>query len=244
IDVTGLLLVAWLLVGFARWAAPSLRVVLAAATVGLVTADLWMVGVTSHPYTQLSDLRPRVPNVLLTGSREPYRVYTQPPIDEKDTQVEPNRLLVAGVQEANGYSSLEPDRHMAYVSAVEANDGQLLDLWNVRHVVRRVRPELLPSVGGTSFHPDRPLFSGKRQLSSDSGFLPDGGPARTDEVRVIAALWDAQRVPDGTEVARVVLDGDGGSTRTLPVLAGRDVADGGLDVPGRTVAGQHEHPQV
>jgi hypothetical protein len=244
IDITWLLLMAWLVVGFARWAAAPLRVVLAFATVGLVTADLWMVGVTSHPYAQVSDLRPRVPEVLLTGGPEPYRVYTQPPIDEKDTQVEPNRLLVAGIQEANGYSSLEPDRHMAYVSAVESNDGQLLDLWNVRYVVRRVRPELLPSMGGTSFHPDRPLFAGKRKLSTDSGFAPDGGPARTDEVRVIAALWDAQIVPDGTEVARVVLDGDDGSTRTLSVVAGRDVADGHLDVPGRTVTGQHESPQL
>lgn len=239
------LLAAWMLAGYLRRAAFPARMALGAATILIIAADLWTVSSSSHPLGQLSELRPRVPPVLLTAAREPYRVYTQPPLDEKNTQVEPNRLLVAGVQEANGYSSLEPDRHAAYVAAVEYNDGQLVDLWNARYVVRRVRPELLPSMGGTSFHPERPLLSAKRQLSGDDGaFLPDGGPAVANEVRVIAAIWDAASVADGTEVGRIVLEGTDGTTRALALRAGRDVADDRVNVPGRNIVTQHTSATV
>ncbi len=235
-----LVITAWMLAGYLRRAAFPARTVLGAATMIIVAADLWTISSTSHPLGQLSELRPRVPPVLLTPAREPYRVYTQPPVDDKNTQVEPNRLLAVGVQDANGYSSLEPDRHAAYVAAVEYNDGQLLDLWNARYVIRRVRPELLPSIGETSFHPERPLLSAKRRLSGDDGtFLPDGGPARANEVRVIAAIWDAASVTDGTEVGRIVLEGTDGTTHALALRAGRDVADDRINVPGRNIVAQH-----
>jgi Bacterial membrane protein YfhO len=234
-----------LLVGYLGRARAPARVLLDSVMIGMVGADLLAASAASHPLAPLSELRPRVPAVLLTAAREPYRVYTQPPVDEKNTQVEPNRLLTAGIQEANGYSSLEPDRHAAYVASVEYSDGQLLDLWNARYIVRRARPELLPSMGGTSFHPERPLYSGKRPLSGGDGvFLPDGGPAVVDEVRVIGALWDAAEVPDEAEVARIVLDGADGSSHTVSVVAGRHIADARLNVPSRPLAGQHGSPTV
>jgi hypothetical protein len=100
-------------------------------------------------------------------------------------------------------------------------------------------------MGGTSFHPERPLYSGKRPLSGGDGvFLPDGGLAIVDEVRVIGALWDAASVPDGTEVARIVLAGADGSSHPVPVVAGRHIADARLNVPGRPLAGQHASPTV
>jgi Bacterial membrane protein YfhO len=243
---TAVLLVGlWLLTGGLRGRAVAVRAALAAATVGAVAADLWMVSVTAHPYGNLADLRPRVPDVLMANHGEPFRVYTEPASDEKNLQVEPNRLLAAGIQEANGYSSLQPDRHVAYLAAVQYSDNQLLDLWNVRYVVRRNRPELLPSHGGISFHPERPLFSGARSISDEGGvLLPDGGPARTGEVRVVAALVGAERVPDGMQVARVLLRGSDDSIRDLPLLAGRHVADGRLNVPGASSAVQHSSPDV
>ena len=243
--VAVLLVGGWLLVGSLRRAAPAMRGVLAAATLGLVAADLWMVGATAHPYGRLSDLRPRIPDVLSASSREPVRVYTEPATERKDTQVEPNRLLTAGIQDANGYSSLEPDRHAAFVAAVEYADNQLLDLWNVRYVVRRDRPELLPSQGGTSFHPERPLFTGQRQLGGEgSALVADGGPTRTGEVRIIATLWNAEPLPDGSPAARIVLAGTDGSTRSLELLSGRHVADSRLNVPGKALAAPHASPEV
>jgi hypothetical protein len=154
-------------------------------------------------------------------------------VDDKLTQLEPNRLLTTGVEEANGYSSLESDRHAAYVRAVEYTDNHLLDLWNVRYVVRRNVPRLLPSYGGTSFHPQRPLFSGKRGTPGAGGsLLPDGGETTVDELRVVAGLWDAEPLVDGSEVVRVVLEGTDGSQRTFRLRAGRDVSDATSDAPG------------
>lgn len=245
VGVAVLLVGGWLLAGSLKRAATAVRAVLAAATFGVIAADLWMVSATAHPYGRLSDLRPRVPDVLLASSSELGRVYTEPATEGKNTQVEPNRLMTTGIQDANGYSSLEPDRHAAFVAAVEYADNQLLDLWNVRHVVRRNRRELLPSQGGTSFHPERPLFTGQRQVDGEgSALLADGGPAYTNEVRVIATLWNAEALPDGFPAARIVLEGTDGSRRSLDVLAGRHVADARLNVPGEALEGQHASPDV
>jgi Bacterial membrane protein YfhO len=103
----------------------------------------------------------------------------------------------------------------------------------VRYVVRRNRPRLLPSYGGTSFHPDRPLLS--RDAGAAAGgdaFLPDGGPTMTSEVRLISAFSDGESVEDGTSVARIRLETTNGSERVLAIEAGRDVSDAARDVPG------------
>jgi hypothetical protein len=94
-------------------------------TVVLITLDLGMVAATSHPYGRVTDLLPSVPSVLLQDENKPFRVFTPPTVEEKRTQVEPNRLLATGIEEANGYSSLAPDRHSAYAAAVQYADDQL-----------------------------------------------------------------------------------------------------------------------
>jgi hypothetical protein len=238
LPATGVALALWLLGGRTRPAAVCW-------TLALVFVDLWTIGLTFHPYMRLEALRPQVPPVLVAHADEPFRVYTPPTAEEKLTDVEPNRLLTARVEEANGYSSLEPDRHAAYVGAIQFIDNDLLDLWNVRYVVRRNRPELLPSYAGTSFHPQRPLFSGRTATPGAGGtLLPDGGDARVDEVIVISSLWNAVTVPDGQQVARVVLRGADGQTRELSLLAGPDVSDGRLDVPGVPSAFSHGRAPV
>ncbi len=238
IPATGIALALWLLGVRARPAAVGW-------TLAIVFVDLWCVGLTFHPYARLEALRPSVPAVLLAQDDAPFRVYTPPTAEDKTTAVEPNRLLTTGVQEANGYSSLEPDRHAAYVGAIQFVDNHLLDLWNVRYVVRRNRPELLPSYAGTSFHPQRPLFNGRSTTPGAGGaLLPEGGDARATEVIIVSSLWNALNVPDGQEVARVVLHGTHGETRVLPVLAGRDVADAALDVPGVPITASHSRATV
>jgi hypothetical protein len=224
---------------------PRLKGVAVCVALGVVSADLGMVAATAHPYARISDLRATVPDVLLNDRDRPFRVYTPPAIEDKSAQLEPNRLLGTGVEEANGYSSLAPDRHSAYVAAVERLDGQLMDLWNARYVVRRNRPRLFPSYEGTSFHPDRPLFGGGHHARTGRGvLLPDGGPTRVDEVRLISELQDASSLADGTPVARIVLEGTDGSERTLIVRAGRDVSEAGMEVPGVTRTAKHRRAEV
>lgn len=235
---TAVALALWLAGGRAR--APAV-----VWTLALVFVDLWFVGLTFHPYMRLEHLRPRIPPVLLASTDGPFRVYTPPTVEDKTTQVEPNRLLAEGIHEAHGYSSLEPDRHAAYVGAIQFADNHLLDLWNVRYVVRRNRPELFPSYAGTSFHPQRPLFNGRTTTPGAGGtLLPDGGSARVNEVIIISTMWNAVSVPDGKEVARVVLHGTDGERRVLPVRAGRDVSDATLDVPGMPITASHSRAPV
>ena len=187
----------------------------AGLAVGLIAADLLAVTVTFHPYSHITDLRPHLPDVLLQQASAPFRVYTPPTAEEKRTQVEPNRLLVAGHEEANGYSSLDPDRNAAYVDAIQYVDTQLLDLWNARFVLRRVAPQLFPSYAGVSFHPERPLVSGKG-AGADDTLVPEGGEARASAIRLVARLWSAGDVPDGATVATVRPAGKGWLVRELP----------------------------
>jgi hypothetical protein len=224
---------------------PRLKGVAACAAIGVIVVDLGIVATTSHPYGRLSDLKPVMPEVLTQDQEKPFRIYTPPIADGKTLQVEPNRLLGTGVEEAGGYSSLAPDRHSAYAAAARYTTSNLMDLWNVRYVVRRHGPLLLPSHGGTSFHPGRPLMRGQAQ-AGPVDFLPDGGSARVNEVRLIAALWGtrATALADGTTVARISLHRPDGATHTLDVQAGRDVADAALNVPGQTQLGWPTQPEV
>lgn len=217
----------------------------ACMTFAVIAADLGMVTTTLHPYGRIADLPAAVPNVLLQDDNRPFRIYTPPTVEEKRTQVEPNRLLATGIEEANGYSSLAPDRHSAYVAAVQYADDQLMDLWNVRYVVRRNQPRLLPSHRGTSFHPDRPLLS--RDPGAATGgeaFLPDGGPTVANEVRLVSALSDGESLVDGSPVALIRLEGTDGAEHVLTILAGRDVSDTARDVPGNAPPTRHRRAEV
>lgn len=234
---SGILLAVWLL-------APRSRLV-GGGAVAVLFADLWVAGLTFHPMGAIPNLRPSVPSALLEATGEPFRIYTPPPVGPKQLHIEPNRLLVYGIQEANGYSSLPADRHSAYVRAIEYSDNHLLDLWNVRYVVERRPGTALPSYGGTSFHPDRPLFTGRSGTPGSGGsLLPDGGPVLGQEVRIISVLWEALAVPEGQPVAIVSLEAEDGTLQRLPLRAGQEVSDGGLDAPGRSTAASHGRAEV
>jgi hypothetical protein len=147
------------------------RPIAAAATIAVAFCDLWLFGLRVHPYVPIAALRPQVPEVLLGSDQELFRVFTPPSSRDKGSEVDPNRLMIAGIQEAGGYSSLHPDRHFAYVQAVRYANNHLLDLLNVRYLVRWNRPEALPSYQGVSFHPQRPLFSPDRDCFRSSRHL-------------------------------------------------------------------------
>jgi hypothetical protein len=229
-------LLLWLLGGALR--PGRLRAAGAGLAIGLVAIDLLAMTLTFHPYGEIARLRPRLPEVLTRPADAPFRVYTPPTAADKTTQVEPNRLLVAGLEEANGYSSLEPDRLAAYVDAVQYLDNQLLDLWNVRFRINRIGPQLFPSYAGVVFHPERPLVSGRGSGAAET-LLPEGGDVRASELRIVARLAGAAAIANDTPVATIRLEGPNGEVRSLPVLAGRDVSDTAIDVPGSTRVFQH-----
>lgn len=222
----GLCIALWLL--GSAW-----RPVAALATVGILFIDLWVTALTFHPYSSIGELRPRVPAILQASELGQSRVLTNPTAGEKTTEVDPNRLMAAGIEEAGGYSSLAPDRSNSYLHYVLHGDDELLNAWNVRYLVRQNRPDPFPHYEQVSFHPTRPILQGK---DGDRGrrltFLPDGGPAIAHELRIVSALNGAERVPDGTEVARLTLKITDGETRAYSLLAGRDVSDAALEVPG------------
>jgi hypothetical protein len=224
---------------------PRARAVASTLMAGLVLTDLVVLVYSFHPYGSVADLRPKLPPVLLQHASAPFRVYTPPTARDKRTQVEPNRLLAAGLEEANGYSSLAPDRHTEYVNAVEYAGNDLLDLWNARFVVQRVRTNLLPSYGGTSFHPEHPLFSGRRGSPGAGGtMLPDGGDALADEVHLVATLWDAASVPQGAIAAAIKLTTSSGDERTLLMHVGTDVSDARLERPSLGIDFQHRSAEI
>jgi hypothetical protein len=238
---SGLVLSLWL-------AGPRLRHLAAVCTTILIISDLWVAGLTLHPYGHIASLRAQVPAVLRTqtpGPPAPYRIFTQPTADEKSTQFEPNRLLGVGIEEATGYSSIQPLRHAAYLHAAEYTRNDLLDLWNVRFLVLRNPRPALPSYGGTSFHPEQPLFSGRLGTPGSSGtLLPDGGPATVDEVQVVGTLWDARSLPPGTIAARINLTNAEGAVRSVDLRIGRDIADARANLPNSSVAADHANLEV
>ena len=63
-------------------------------------------------------------------------------------QLSADRLAPFGVQEANGYSSLQFIWHRDYLSRVLYVDDDLLDLWNVRYVLDPAHYGALPSYRG------------------------------------------------------------------------------------------------
>lgn len=221
----GLAMASWFL-------GPRMRSMAASLTVAVTFVDLWIIGATFHPLVPLEELRSRAPSFLAPGEPETFRVFTMPSTGDKVSQADPNRMLPLGVQEATGYSSLPPDRHASYLARLLETDDDLLDLWNVRYIVRSRRGGLQPDWEGVSFHPTRPLIRGKLgDRERAVHLLPEGGPARAQELRVVAALVNSTALTDGEPVARLELDTPS-ETLTLTLLAGEHVSDATAGAPG------------
>ena len=167
----------------------------------LIAVDLIGLGARFHPTVGVAELRaPSGVATFLAQHPGLYRVYSH-----KGSRDEPNRLLGFPVAEANGYSSLEPDRHQAYTSRLEYAPNRLLDLLNVRFLA--VKNEFLaaPSFNLTSYDPRRPLLSSTGRNPAGYGdFRLDDVPA--DSLRVVSTLRWSSTLAQGTPVARLTRD--------------------------------------
>jgi hypothetical protein len=138
--------------------------------------------------------------------------------------LEYNRPASWGIQQAGGYSSLEPQREAEYAAVVANTQGTLLDLWGARWVAAPTRSAGLPSYKRTAYNPGRPLFdAGAANLAADVRFAVADREAT--DVRLIAALAHADALPDGARLGDITVTTADGRRYVLPLLAGRDVSE-------------------
>jgi hypothetical protein len=137
-----------LIVGCA--AAPRLGPWGAWALVALAAVDLVLFARDFHPRLPMAAVTAQGPafQFLAANNDRLRRVATQPDVWE----TVPNRLVPLRIPEANGYSSLLPDRPRAYMAAAMRLDNRLLELMGVRYVV--ARRDNVPA----PMRPERPVF--------------------------------------------------------------------------------------
>ena len=211
-----------------------------------LAADLIAVGQSFHPTQSLSALRDpgdlgrfvsTLPGMKSDGGAL-FRVYTQ-----KNTRDEPNRLLLAGVSEANGYSSLEPDRHNRYIAAAWYAPNRLLDLMGVKYFVIRNGFLPLPSFNLTSFNTDRPLFSSTGQNGSGTQTIRFDG-VTGDSIRMVSTLRWAAGVAQSQPVAKLSVVARNGSRQDFQVLAGVHTAEWDWERPELKGKVAHQLPST
>jgi hypothetical protein len=210
-----------------------------ALLVAVIAVDLIAVGQRFHPTATFAAFRePSGVAAFLQQQPGLYRVFTQ-----KGTRDEPNRLLEYDVAEANGYSSLEPDRHVQFAAAAEYAPNRLLDLMNARYYALSNRFQGQPSFELTSFNPRRALVSstGRNPAGSAAFALPDV-PAHA--LRVVSSLRWAATVPQGTEVARLTATDSAGQRHVFHLLAGVHTAEWAWERPDLRGKIPHQLPRV
>ncbi|MAG37154.1 MAG: hypothetical protein CL878_13050 [Dehalococcoidia bacterium] len=206
------------------------------ALVALVAVDLLAAAVLFHPTVALRDLAaPSGPERFLAEQAGLYRAYTW-----NRSRDEPNRLLRLGLTDANGYSSLQPTRHAAYAARALEAENRLLDLWNVRYVVRSHRTHAPNEFALTSFNPDRPLASSTRRNPGDivRFRVPE---TLADRLELVTTLRAAATVPQSAIVAQLLTTDSAGQQHSFAVRAGLHTADWAWDRPH--VHGTVEHLQ-
>jgi hypothetical protein len=226
-----------------RWPGwPALLVVSAAV-------DLLIFSWSIHPREALSAVATPHPAALavrelldtLDPSEGPARVLASPLLQ----QVASDRLAPLGLQDAGGYSSLEPSRHRAYLRRVRHVDDDLLDLWNVRYVLDPAQYGSLASFGDVHYLPATALVraAARSELGQETLRIPAGfQPA---EIRFVSALTAAGSVPQGQAVAVLTLRSDTGQVVAQGLLhAGRDTMDWGWDDLAPWGGARHARVQV
>jgi hypothetical protein len=201
--------------------------------VGTAAADLLIFGWGIHPRERLANLSTAAPAVqaleaLPSKDAAPNRVLASPVLN----QVAADRLAPLGVQEANGYSSLQFVWHRDYLGRVLYVDDGLLDLWNVRFVLDPARYGRLSSYKGVNFLPQQALLHAPAgsALAEQRFSLASGSPIV--ELRFVTALMGAVNVPQGAPVAEVELrDASDQIVATAELLAGRDTMEWAWDLP-------------
>ncbi|MDQ6672592.1 MAG: YfhO family protein, partial [Chloroflexota bacterium] len=204
-----------------------------ALLVALAAADLLAFAWAIHPREPLSKLAAEPPAIQaleqvpgIDGA--PNRLLASDILN----QVSADRLAPFGVQDANGYSSLQFVWHRDYLGRVLYVDDGLLDLWNVRYVLDPAHYGVLPSYRGVNFLPQQALLHAPAggALSQQQFALEPG--SQLLELRFVSAMEGAVNVPQNTPVAELELRGaDGQIVGTGELLAGRDTMDWAWDLP-------------
>ncbi len=214
--------------------------------VGLTVLDLLAFAWGIHPRASLAQLasEPRAIGVLehsAAQSTEPLRVLASPILN----QVSADRLAPLGLQEANGYSSLQFIWHRDYLGRVLEVDDDLLDLWNVRYVVDPARLGVVPRYGGVDFMPGQAMLHAPAggAAAQETFNLTPGSKVR--ELRLVSAMMGAVEIDQDTPVANLVLrDADGQLVAQTQLLAGRDTMEWAWDVPSAQPFVRHQRVEV
>ena len=220
-----------------------------AVLVAMAAVDLLAFGWMIHPREPLSRLGAEPPAVqavdqLPSADAAPNRILASPVL----AQVAADRLAPFGVQEANGYSSLQFIWHRDYLGRVLYADDGLLDLWNVRYVLDPAKYGQLSNYKGVDF------LSGQALLQAPAGsslgeqrFLLGAGasPVSVSQLRFVTALEGAVDVPQGAPVGEIeLLDATGRGVGSAELLAGRDAMDWAAALPSVQPYLQHQSVEV
>jgi hypothetical protein len=181
-----------------------------AAGVALVAVDLASFALTSFgPHWVRPEVVTRADAAqTLAASAAPGRAYV---VNGPEPWRSASDLpLVLGFRSLNAYVSLPLARHAAYMRAFWLSDQSaagLLDAAAVSHVVDSWRRPLDPrsTIAGEQFSPRHPLVAlgpsaGEQQVRLDLGGFD------AEHLQLVTALQDGARVPQGAEVARVMLE--------------------------------------
>lgn len=206
----------------------------------VICVDLYFFAKSFHPLIPVEALAaPSPAATFLQQTGQDGRVYIGPRV----TRDQSNRLLLSHLPELGGYSSLEFQRHNEYIAHYEVIDNSLLDLANVRYVVRQDTYVPLPSYLDTSFNPLRPLFSASSgNTGARTAFLANG--ETTTEVRLVGNLTQAADIPQGAKVGEITVTDTGGITKTQDIIAGVHFAEGFYSRPDYVGKLQHQQPTV
>ena len=212
-----------------------------ALLVGLAAADLLIFAWVIHPREPLAKLAAEPPAVqaldrLPAPDGAPNRLLAA----EVLNQLSADRLAPFGVQEANGYSSLQFVWHRDYLRRVLYVDDGLLDLWNVRYVLDPAHFGALSSYRGVNFLPQQALMHAPAGGALAEQTFSLSGQSPVVDLGFVSAMLGAIDIPQGTPVAEVELrDAAGQIVGTAELLAGRDSMDWAWDLPTAQPYVQH-----
>jgi Bacterial membrane protein YfhO len=213
----------------------------------LAAADLLIFAWSIHPREPLGIVTAEPAAVQMVEQlpwrdATPNRILASPALN----QVAADRLApFGGVQEANGYSSLQFTWHRDYLGRVLYVDDGLLDLWNVRYLLDPAQYGALSSYKQVTFLPQQALLHAPTgsDLAEQRFALENEG--RVVELRLVSALMGAVEVPQGTPVAYLQLrDAADQVVATAEMQAGRDTMDWAWDLPNVQPKVRHERVET
>ncbi len=243
IGLLGLIAVIALLVAIVRW---RLGLRWSNLLVAVTALDLLVFAWGIHPRAPLDRLAAEPKAVAaLEGaaqrSTEPVRILASPVLN----QVSADRLAPFGLQEANGYSSLQFSWHRDYLQRVLEADDDLLDLWNVRYVVDPATYGALPSNRGVAYLTGQTLLHGPAGGAASHETFDLAPGQQVSELRLVTALMGAVELDQDTPVANLVLrDSRGEITAFTQLIAGHDTMEWAYDVPAARPFVRHQRVEV